>query len=1343
MSDRQHKAKTVDPQDPWEYGPWGKMDRPLGKIKHVREVMTDRLEVKSNPARHVVDFLFFTEENDRKTLAQIEKQASGYLKGHGAKIVEVRKTPGRWFRLGRPDMIIRAEFRIKLDPKWLPKLGSNPRTAKARYKEKKKVKNKDGEESTVYVYGPRQVANRNKKKAERIEKLRKSIGKLRKKVMSDLDNPAALAIALMDATYERVGNESSAKEGHVGVTGWKPEHVKFKGNKAVISYVGKSGVEQKKEITDAKLVKALKNACDDDDCEYVVGVGAKEVNEYLKPFDITAKDIRGFHANREMQDRLKEVRKKGPSLPKERKEKDKILKEEFKKALEETAKAVGHEPSTLKNQYLVPGMEDSYLHDGSVSDELHKKASVLSPLEEDSMFGKSYLGDVSRDTFIHFTPKSRAEQIVKAGRLLMKPPYDKFGTDTVDAVSLTYGSYVPGVQVTHTKTTPGDPMVAVVFKTAVKPTVGYSEEVKWNRDVPFRGRAKIVPLNRAVSMLRSTPEKISGDDMVRYAGRKEKEKSEKEDEQAEKMVRKAPKKKPPRQDLRNNQPLEDRDKDLEGMDRQDGGDDDLQKDVRRMAGRIASRWLVLKVAMQRLAQDAAKKPGDVWFSEDNNVWVGMNPNKAVQAFPDKDRAQAFAKGEQAPAKEKEPSKEEEEPDDQEEAPTEEEKQKEREESEAEARIRAEKAVNQATSVVRDLLGDNSALDESIRDSLQDALGGLSDKQREDFAKSFQERLSNLTQEDASSSQMQEMAVRAMEFEGYDGLRNPDQLAKRVAEAAFARNVVANPLILGGQKVTGEAMDAETLEARSSQALEHYRTLNSDLRNSAADKIESELNKIDPKSNRAKELKAILQGIAVAEIAETGKSPGKSMPQPSEGMAALVRKMVEQGSGNLMFKPAEDFFNSDSQAQVVKAMRKMSPKEVVDLMGGNERDSPYNELAESLLEDEVPFPFDEGIKDYLIEQHVQDITWNDRLVRDVMKANNVEGADDPEKRAETIRDARRDAKAELYKQYQECVKSISKAKAAGKTPDQENVDCAMAFQEAEDALLQAENTRELLETLEAQGMDLPDSPAVAVLRTFAETGDPKMLKTTTKPSPESFSGSAQRQKSSSWPRFSSYMDTLIRVGPCPNTTFTPSGRRAFMPKITKKGAQQVTADLDRLADLFQHNHNALRLPEHVATDLARRLDTVSSHLELVTGLDKEAAGMDPKHNFTEEKIEGNEFDPADIGAEEASVLERQPDEPYMDTFSQDEFDQLREVQQTGQFSNAKAAMTLLAKLANRIAADDKKEDDKKAESHEDKDDKDAGKKASKKSEDHEEDKKAEKDEDKDAGKKASHGYDLFA
>jgi DNA topoisomerase-1 len=253
----------------------------------------------------------------------------------------------------------------------------------ARYKEKKKLDSG----GVVYVYSPQQVSRRNNEKAERVEKLHGKLPKLRSKVKHDLHSKdlktklTALVVALIDHTYERVGNDTSADErGHFGVTGWLKEHVSLGKGRATIRYVGKSGVKHIKKVKDLSILPALKEAYDSVEKEtggLFEDVSASDVNTYLREFDITAKDLRGFHANREMQERLTAIRAKGPKLPTSRKEKDKILKEEFKEALEGAAEAVGHEAATLKNQYLVPSLEETYLKNGEVVKKLNEKTAGL------------------------------------------------------------------------------------------------------------------------------------------------------------------------------------------------------------------------------------------------------------------------------------------------------------------------------------------------------------------------------------------------------------------------------------------------------------------------------------------------------------------------------------------------------------------------------------------------------------------------------------------------------------------------------------------------------------------------------------------------------------------------------------------------------------------------------------------------------------------------------------------------------------------------------------------------------------------------------------------------------
>jgi len=138
------------------------------------------------------------------------------------------------------------------------------------------------------------------------------------------------------------------------------------------------------------------------------------------------------------------------------------------------------------------------------------------------------------------------------------------------------------------------------------------------------------------------------------------------------------------------------------------------------------------------------------------------------------------------------------------------------------------------------------------------------------------------------------------------------------------------------------------------------------------------------------------------------------------------------------------------------------------------------------------------------------------------------------------------------------------------------------------------------------------------------------------------------------------------------------------KIKKEAAIKVTRVLDHAADILQQHHAALGIKEKIAKDFAIRCDLLSDHIEKQAGVDRRAQ-MDPAENYTEDKLGPDDFDPAEVGEETPGALLRNEDEPYMDTFNQQWFDQLREVQQTGQFSNAKVAAQLVKHMAKILDA----------------------------------------------------------
>ena len=208
-------------------------------------------------------------------------------------------------------------------------------------------------------------------KRDSIYNLRDKVDRLKRKVRSDLYSSddktrlTALVVRIMMLTSERVGNSESASNGHFGVTGFKRKHVDVEANQVILTYKGKSGVEHEKSFSDATvalMVKDLiKRSKDPSDPLFVTTDGfvikADKVNRYLRRFDAKSKDIRGFNANRLM---VVELRSKGKI--KEEKDRKKV----FNEALRKISAKIGHGPSTLRKQYLLPEIEEKFYAHGSI-----------------------------------------------------------------------------------------------------------------------------------------------------------------------------------------------------------------------------------------------------------------------------------------------------------------------------------------------------------------------------------------------------------------------------------------------------------------------------------------------------------------------------------------------------------------------------------------------------------------------------------------------------------------------------------------------------------------------------------------------------------------------------------------------------------------------------------------------------------------------------------------------------------------------------------------------------------------------------------------------------------------
>ena len=149
-------------------------------------------------------------------------------------------------------------------------------------------------------------------------------------------------------------------------------------------------------------------------------------------------------------------------------------------------------------------------------------------------------------------------------------------------------------------------------------------------------------------------------------------------------------------------------------------------------------------------------------------------------------------------------------------------------------------------------------------------------------------------------------------------------------------------------------------------------------------------------------------------------------------------------------------------------------------------------------------------------------------------------------------------------------------------------------------------------------------------------------------------------------------------------------------LTKAAAKAITADLDRLAQLFEADHSALGVPANVATDFAYRCDLLSDFVEKRGGLDRA------------ESVQKSDV------ADEVSVS-HQPDEPYMaDKTTQDELYELGQMVEGGGLGKA-ALQEIATKVAELLKAagddeDAEASDDEDAEASDDEGDDEGDKKA---------------------------------
>jgi len=809
------------------------------------------------------------------------------------------------------------------------------KSAAGKYKDKKTVKKQDGGEMTVYEYTEGQVQHRNREKARRLDRLDDQFPKLKTQVGKDLKaedgktRQTALAVALINETYERVGNDESASKGHYGVTGWLKKHITFSGNSVTFKYVGKSGVKHDKKVTDKKLVSALKKALKGKgaDDEVFEDVSASDINTYLKPYDITAKDIRGFHANREMREALKKERAKGPKLLHARKEKDKILKAEFKKALEAVADTVGHEPATLRSQYLVPGLEDQFTHNGTTP-KGQKKASTtykgtLVPSNWDGTPEGYYQERLQQSLSLYDNPYRYCPVCGQWYSMQTRGMPSRFscpnGHEWVwcdeHSVHVLMGEDAnpprKGCRCEH-----GTP----VPEPHPRDVIGAFEKAKEGRYHPDGFLTALEEKLRPAIRLQRLRGRRDPDGIEKWAT---KTPAEKEDEEAERMVRPAPKLKPPRQDLRRNrvQP-DDPDVKTEGADK----DKDLSKNYKR----VAARWL------RKLA--AEHKPGDVW--ETDKGWVGMNPAGNTHTFKDQGKAQEFAKGQgEEPDKPDKPQDTKEKP----------QKPQKPDESSGSG-VKPPESKPPVTQLHGFLEGADDSLaskydkyndtaQEAADDSLASKYDKYNDTAQEAAAKAYHSKWKSLKGRSLSgiSEELVDEVSSASNRAKRPG-QSAESFGESAAELAFAHQVLANPTEV--LPLSGGKEDSDALNERGKKAFEHFSKLDSDLRREAFHRTSEQLTNMPEDSAEREQMTRMLEGLWLASVAadddpDVRMIDGNPLVSEPSQMTKSMIKTVKDNKEDVSDMLSVDFYGPAGREKARGYMDEMSDDDLTTLFAGGD------------------------------------------------------------------------------------------------------------------------------------------------------------------------------------------------------------------------------------------------------------------------------------------------------------------------------------------------------------------------------------------------------------------------
>ena len=226
-----------------------------------------------------------------------------------------------------------------------------------------------------YIYNPKFRQKQEQKKfdriiefAEQLERMRRVTGQHMRKRKPTREKVLATMVRLLESAFFRPGSDAYTKQNKsYGLTTMRSKHLEIKGDELIFTYRGKSGKDQEKHITDAKLAKIVKEIDEMpgyeifkfiDENGTIHDVKSEHLNQYIREVmgeEFSAKDFRTWSGTMIAAIALDE-------LDVEEEKDQKTMDKNIRNAVIQVSEKLGNTPAVARSSYIDPRVIDKYLN---------------------------------------------------------------------------------------------------------------------------------------------------------------------------------------------------------------------------------------------------------------------------------------------------------------------------------------------------------------------------------------------------------------------------------------------------------------------------------------------------------------------------------------------------------------------------------------------------------------------------------------------------------------------------------------------------------------------------------------------------------------------------------------------------------------------------------------------------------------------------------------------------------------------------------------------------------------------------------------------------------------------